>query len=45
MRNIFEGSFAKESKGAGKDIFEEGLKCVSSEARKNFDSTDSAVQI
>ena len=44
VRNIFEGSFTEEGTGAGKAIFEGGLKFADSEARKNFNSTDSEDQ-
>ena len=44
MKNMFEGSFTEEVTGAGKDIFEVGLKFAASEARNNFYSTASAVQ-
>ena len=44
VSNIFEGSFTEEGVGAGKAIFEGGLKFAASEERKNFDSTASAVQ-
>ena len=44
VRNIFEGSFTEEGTGAGKDIFEGGFKFAASEARKKFNSTESAFQ-
>ena len=44
VRNIFEYSFTEEGMGTGKAIFEGGFKFASSEARKTFNSTASAVQ-
>ena len=44
VRNIFEGSCTEEGTVAEKDIFGGGFKFAVSEARKKFDSTDSAVQ-
>ena len=44
MRNIFEYSCTEGGTLAGKDIFEGAFKFGASEARKKFDSTDSAVQ-
>ena len=41
VSNISEGSFTEEGTGAGKAIFEGGFKFAASEARKNFNITDS----
>ena len=42
-RNIFEDSCTEKGTGEGNAIFEGGFKFASSEARKKFDITDSAV--
>ena len=42
VRNIFEGSFTEEIMGAVKAIFEGGFNFAAYEARKKFDSIDSA---
>ena len=44
VSNIFEGSFTEEGTGAGKSIFEGGLKFAASETRKKSDNTYFAVQ-
>ena len=45
MRNIFEGSFTEEGTVSGKAIFEGVFKDAASDARKNFGSIYSEVQI
>ena len=44
MINIFEDSCTEEVTGVGKATFEGAFKFAAYEARKNFDSTDLAVQ-
>ena len=45
VRNIFEGSFTEEVKGAGNAIFRERFKFSASEIIKKLDSIDSAFNI
>ena len=45
MINIFEDSFTEEGTVSGKANFEGGFKFASSEARKKFGITASAVHI
>ena len=42
--NICKGSFTEDGTGSGKSIFEGGFKFSASEARRKFDSIDSAYQ-
>ena len=41
---IFEGSLNEERAGSGKAIFKGGFKFSASDASKNFDRADSALQ-
>ena len=44
-RNIFEVSFTEKVTGSGRDIFEVGLKFLTSEVMKKFNRTASELKI